>query len=113
MRTRARLTRKSRGRILRGRCSPASRLARSVVSVRGPSGADRSVRSPPAGGTPLRHSSQSPESPDPARWKMSEKYDAIVAREKQVFMPGVRRWPLALERGQGSRVWDVEGREFI
>jgi len=44
---------------------------------------------------------------------MSEKYDAIVAREKQVFMPGVRRWPLALERGQGSRVWDVEGREFI
>lgn len=44
---------------------------------------------------------------------MSEKYDAIVSREKQVFMPGVRRWPLALERGLGSRVWDVEGREYI
>jgi predicted acetylornithine/succinylornithine family transaminase len=44
---------------------------------------------------------------------MSELFDAIVAREKQVFMPMVRRWPVALERGFGSRVWDVEGREYI
>jgi predicted acetylornithine/succinylornithine family transaminase len=44
---------------------------------------------------------------------MSEIFDAIVAREKQVFMPMVRRWPVALERGFGSRVWDVEGREYI
>ncbi len=44
---------------------------------------------------------------------MSEVFDSIVSREKQVFMPSVRRWPLALERGSGSRVWDVEGREFI
>ncbi|MBM4335849.1 MAG: aspartate aminotransferase family protein [Deltaproteobacteria bacterium] len=44
---------------------------------------------------------------------MSEVFDAIVSREKQVFMPMVRRWPVALERGFGSRVWDVEGREFI
>ena len=44
---------------------------------------------------------------------MSEVFDAIVSREKQVFMPMVRRWPVALERGFGSRVWDVEGREYI
>ena len=44
---------------------------------------------------------------------MSEIFEAIVTREKQVFMPMVRRWPVALERGLGSRVWDVEGREFI
>lgn len=44
---------------------------------------------------------------------MSEIFDAIVSREKQVFMPSVRRWPVALERGFGSRVWDVEGREYI
>ena len=44
---------------------------------------------------------------------MSEVFDAIVSREKQVFMPMVRRWPVALERGFGSRVWDVEGHEFI
>jgi acetylornithine/N-succinyldiaminopimelate aminotransferase len=44
---------------------------------------------------------------------MSEIFDSIVSREKQVFMPTVRRWPIALERGLGSRVWDVEGREYI
>ena len=44
---------------------------------------------------------------------MSEAFDSVVSREKQVFMPSVRRWPLALERGSGSRVWDVEGREYI
>ena len=44
---------------------------------------------------------------------MSEKFDKLVSREQQVFMPSVRRWPVALERGLGSRVWDVDGREFI
>ncbi|MEX2205322.1 MAG: aspartate aminotransferase family protein [Myxococcota bacterium] len=44
---------------------------------------------------------------------MSEIFDSIVSREKQVFMPMVRRWPVALERGLGSRVWDVDGREYI
>ena len=44
---------------------------------------------------------------------MSEKFDKLVSREQQVFMPSVRRWPVALERGLGSRVWDVDGREFL
>ena len=44
---------------------------------------------------------------------MSQKFVQLVSREKQVFMPSVRRWPVALERGQGSRVWDVDGREYV
>jgi len=44
---------------------------------------------------------------------MSEAYDAIVKLEHEVFAPGVRRWPLALERGEGSRVWDIDGNEYI
>ncbi len=44
---------------------------------------------------------------------MSEKFDQLVSREKRVFMPAVRRWPVALERGNGSRVWDVDGREYV
>ncbi len=44
---------------------------------------------------------------------MSEAYDALVEREQTLFAPGVRRWPLALERGQGSKVWDIDGNEFI
>ena len=34
-------------------------------------------------------------------------YETVVQREQKVFMPGVRRWPLALERGLGSKVWDM------
>ncbi len=44
---------------------------------------------------------------------MSEAYDAVVQLEHEVFAPGVRRWPLALERGPGSRVWDVDGNEYL
>ncbi len=44
---------------------------------------------------------------------MSRSYDAVVNQEKELFAPGVRRWPLALERGEGSRVWDVDGREYL
>jgi acetylornithine/N-succinyldiaminopimelate aminotransferase len=44
---------------------------------------------------------------------MSQKFDQLVGREKTFFMPAVRRWPVALERGLGSRVWDLDGREFI
>jgi predicted acetylornithine/succinylornithine family transaminase len=41
------------------------------------------------------------------------KFETIKSREQKVFMPAVRRWPVALVRGQGSRVWDSEGHEFI
>ena len=44
---------------------------------------------------------------------MSQRYDSVVNTEQRVFAPGVRRWPLALVRGEGARVWDVDGSEFI
>ena len=44
---------------------------------------------------------------------MSEAYEAVVKLEDEVFAPGVRRWPLALERGQGSRVWDIDGNAYL
>ncbi len=44
---------------------------------------------------------------------MSEAYEALVTLEGEVFAPGVRRWPLALERGQGSRVWDIDGNAYL
>lgn len=44
---------------------------------------------------------------------MTKNFDAIVTREKQYFAPGVRRWPVALVRGEGSRVWDADGKQFI
>lgn len=44
---------------------------------------------------------------------MSRDYDEVVKAEQQYFAPGVRRWPLALVRGKGSRVWDADGREYV
>jgi predicted acetylornithine/succinylornithine family transaminase len=44
-----------------------------------------------------------------ARPKSSAEWIAI---EQATFMPN-RRPPIVLERGQGSRVWDVEGREYL
>jgi predicted acetylornithine/succinylornithine family transaminase len=35
-----------------------------------------------------------------------------IAIEQATFMPN-RRPPIVIERGQGSRVWDVEGREYL
>lgn len=35
-----------------------------------------------------------------------------IAIERATFMPN-RRPPMVIERGQGSRVWDVEGREYL
>ena len=44
---------------------------------------------------------------------MSDQFEAIVAREKRLYAPTARRWPLALARGAGSRVWDLDGNAYF
>ena len=44
---------------------------------------------------------------------MGQSFDEIAAQEARMFLPVVSRMPVALESGAGSRVRDVEGREFI
>ena len=44
---------------------------------------------------------------------MSSRYDSLVSAEQRYFAPGVRRWPLALVRGEGSQVWDADGRQYL
>ena len=44
---------------------------------------------------------------------MSARFDTIVKREQAVYAPTARRWPLALVRGLGSRVWDADGTEYV
>ncbi len=36
-----------------------------------------------------------------------------VAMEKQYYMFTVRRQPVVIERGEGTRVWDVNGKEYL
>ena len=36
-----------------------------------------------------------------------------IETEKQYYMGTVRRQPVVIERGQGSRVWDTDGKEYL
>jgi acetylornithine/N-succinyldiaminopimelate aminotransferase len=44
---------------------------------------------------------------------MGARFDEVAAREARSFLPVVRRLPVALVSGRGSRVRDVEGREYV
>ncbi len=39
-------------------------------------------------------------------------FDDVVAREASMFLPVVKRLPVAIAEGRGSRVRDVDGREY-
>jgi acetylornithine/N-succinyldiaminopimelate aminotransferase len=44
---------------------------------------------------------------------MGSRFDETVAREAKSFLPVVRRLPVAIAEGRGSRVRDVQGREYV
>ncbi|MGE4265306.1 MAG: aspartate aminotransferase family protein [Desulfovibrio sp.] len=44
---------------------------------------------------------------------MSDKYDALVAREKKVLCQTYGRYPLAVEKALGARMIDVDGKEYV
>lgn len=41
------------------------------------------------------------------------RFEDVIHREARHFLPVVNRMPLALVEGRGSRVWDLEGREYV
>jgi acetylornithine/N-succinyldiaminopimelate aminotransferase len=45
--------------------------------------------------------------------RRSPRHEEIVSMEQELYFPGVRRWPLTLVRGSGSRVFDIDGAEYI
>src|SRR5437773_11992184 len=36
-----------------------------------------------------------------------------IELEKQYFLPTSKRLPITLVRGEGTRVWDLDGREYL
>jgi acetylornithine/succinyldiaminopimelate/putrescine aminotransferase len=44
---------------------------------------------------------------------MSQRFETLAAREARVFLPVVKRLPVALVEGRGARVRDVDGREYV
>ena len=43
--------------------------------------------------------------------KQSNQY--YYEKDKELYLQAFKRFPVVLERGEGSHVWDVEGREYI
>ncbi|MCC7248591.1 MAG: aminotransferase class III-fold pyridoxal phosphate-dependent enzyme, partial [Lysobacter sp.] len=43
----------------------------------------------------------------------SQSTEALVAAGQRYYLPVYKPRHLILERGQGSRVWDIDGREYI
>jgi predicted acetylornithine/succinylornithine family transaminase len=41
------------------------------------------------------------------------RYDEIAAREQATMMPVFARYPVAFERGSGTKLWDTEGKEYL
>jgi acetylornithine/N-succinyldiaminopimelate aminotransferase len=37
----------------------------------------------------------------------------LVQQDIHYYVPTFKRYPLAIERGEGARIWDVEGNEYI
>ncbi|MDE5833864.1 MAG: aspartate aminotransferase family protein [Desulfovibrio sp.] len=44
---------------------------------------------------------------------MSEAFEKIRDEEKRLLCRSYSRYPLAIVRGEGSRLWDIDGREYI
>ncbi len=44
---------------------------------------------------------------------MSSTYDALVSRDKTVLCQTYGRYPLAVEKAVGSRLYDLDGREYV
>jgi len=38
---------------------------------------------------------------------------SFTERDKKHYLQTFKRFPLVLERGEGARVWDIEGKEYI
>jgi len=44
---------------------------------------------------------------------MSQAYDTLVSRDKKVLCQTYGRYPLAIERAVGARLYDLDGREYV
>ena len=44
---------------------------------------------------------------------MSDRFSAVKAREEALLCRSYSRYPVAVARGKGSRLWDVDGKEYV
>lgn len=44
---------------------------------------------------------------------MSHAFNAVKAEEEHLLCRSYSRYPLAIARGKGARLWDVDGKEYV
>ena len=44
---------------------------------------------------------------------MSDTFSAVKAQEEALLCRSYSRYPVAVVRGKGSRLWDVDGKEYV
>ena len=44
---------------------------------------------------------------------MSQAFDAVKHDEEELLLKTYGRYPVAVDHGKGSRLWDVDGKEYI
>ena len=44
---------------------------------------------------------------------MSQTFNAVKAEEEHLLCRSYSRYPLAIARGKGARLWDVDGKEYV
>ena len=44
---------------------------------------------------------------------MSQAFAAVKAGEESLLCRSYSRYPLAIVRGKGARLWDVDGKEYV
>ena len=44
---------------------------------------------------------------------MSQAFDQVKAQEESLLCRSYSRYPIAVARGKGSRLWDVDGKEYV
>ena len=44
---------------------------------------------------------------------MSQAFNAVKAEEEHLLCRSYSRYPLAIARGKGARLWDVDGKEYV
>ena len=44
---------------------------------------------------------------------MSQAFDQVKEQEESLLCRSYSRYPIAVARGKGSRLWDVDGKEYV
>ncbi|MDO5484246.1 MAG: aminotransferase class III-fold pyridoxal phosphate-dependent enzyme, partial [Desulfovibrionaceae bacterium] len=44
---------------------------------------------------------------------MSQAFEAVRQQEEALLCRSYSRYPLAVVRGKGARLWDVDGKEYV